>query len=556
MKKGIITAFTFSLLAACGSGSSNSENKPTNVPDKPIEPIDKVENQKPIAQAVSIIFNESKTLYTGDTLEGTYQYTDNENDPEGNTQLRWLVDGIEKGTSETYTIKNEDADKKITLEVTPIATTGTIEGSPVSSNDVTPTLKEFIPYTTAINGLERVTFVTDGTESGTKLVKDFSIEENKESIINAFSFKSQWLLGIDTADYGTSLAITDGTQAGTDHINIELTNLFPSGFVEFQGKVFFRGTQPDSGTELWVTDGTSEGTELFLDLAPGNIAAEQAYNSYPRYLTVANNKLIFSAYSRSYGTELWVSDGTPAGTTMLKDINVGLDGSNLSGFYAFNDKVFFNADSQTYVTDGTPEGTKALLVDNLSNPNQFLKINDSQMVILANNLGSNPRSGLWISDGTEDGTELIDTQNGNQKIYNLTIANETLYYTADNIIYSYHPEEGTKLISDRFSLVNNLLSLNDQLYFHARNRNGSALYTVTNNSVAFIKQPSQDSSAYIEDLYVLNDSIVFKGSDEAYGIELWISDGSESGTHILQDTFPGPEHAYPALCHLTSGCRR
>ena len=41
------------------------------------------------------------------------------------------------------------------------------------------------------------------------------------------------------------------------------------------------------------------------------------------YLTNVNGVLYFSAYTPTYGTELWMSDGTASGTTIVQDIYPG-----------------------------------------------------------------------------------------------------------------------------------------------------------------------------------------------------------------------------------------
>jgi ELWxxDGT repeat protein len=63
------------------------------------------------------------------------------------------------------------------------------------------------------------------------------------------------------------------------------------------------------GRELWKSDGTTAGTQLVKDIEPGR------YGSDPRTLTAVGDVLFFSR-----GDELWKSDGSEAGTILVKDI--------------------------------------------------------------------------------------------------------------------------------------------------------------------------------------------------------------------------------------------
>ena len=58
-------------------------------------------------------------------------------------------------------------------------------------------------------------------------------------------------------------------------------------------------------------------------------------------------KAFFAAADATHGEELWVTDGTVAGTKMVKDIHTGVSGSDINWMARFNDKVVFAANDGT-----------------------------------------------------------------------------------------------------------------------------------------------------------------------------------------------------------------
>ena len=81
------------------------------------------------------------------------------------------------------------------------------------------------------------------------------------------------------------------------------------------GTLFFVSSDADAGWELWKSDGTTAGTVLVKDIQPGS-----GY-SYPRALTVVGSTVFFVADDGTNGPELWKSDGTSAGTVLVKAID-------------------------------------------------------------------------------------------------------------------------------------------------------------------------------------------------------------------------------------------
>ena len=96
-----------------------------------------------------------------------------------------------------------------------------------------------------------------------------------------------------------------------------------------------------NGEELWKSDGTEAGTVLVKDIG-------SPYSSYPRSLTEVAGTLFFSANDGVNGRELWKSDGTEVGTMLVKDLNAGAYSSAFSesGTNLINvaGTLFFTAD--------------------------------------------------------------------------------------------------------------------------------------------------------------------------------------------------------------------
>src|SRR4051812_40360729 len=80
---------------------------------------------------------------------------------------------------------------------------------------------------------------------------------------------------------------------------------------------YFTAGEGVHGSELWKSDGTAAGTALVKDIYAGS------GSSSPNNLTNFNGALYFAADDGVHGTELWKSDGTAAGTTLVKDIFPG-----------------------------------------------------------------------------------------------------------------------------------------------------------------------------------------------------------------------------------------
>ena len=173
-----------------------------------------------------------------------------------------------------------------------------------------------------LNGRELWT--SDGTEAGTVLVKDIRPAQ--------YTSDADWLTDVGgtlffTAEdgvHGEELWTSDGTEAGTvlvKDINPGSAGDSPYSLTEVGGTLYFAANDDVHGHELWTTDGTEAGTVLVKDISPD----DSGYYSYdgPSWLTDVGGNLFFAVDDDVHGEEVWESDGTEAGTTMVNDINQG-----------------------------------------------------------------------------------------------------------------------------------------------------------------------------------------------------------------------------------------
>ncbi|SHI06183.1 DUF4214 domain-containing protein [Marivita hallyeonensis] len=105
-----------------------------------------------------------------------------------------------------------------------------------------------------------------------------------------------------------NLFISDGTGAGTQQLTSNLTGL--QTVVSGTSKAFFWGTTAEAGQELWVTDGTVAGTSLVTDLNPGT-SGQQGLA-----ITVLDDVAHFQAFADNVAG-LFASDGTEIGTELV-----------------------------------------------------------------------------------------------------------------------------------------------------------------------------------------------------------------------------------------------
>lgn len=382
-----------------------------------------------------------------------------------------------------------------------------------------------------------------------------------------------------TGDIGS----TDGTIAGTIDIPASTVIIASNNASRIDNKVVFAGFSAATGTEMWISDGTIAGTFLLKDINPG-VTGSNPQGGQEGYAVVGNT-VYFTADDGTNGIALWKTDGTPAGTVMVKDLNSTALNFPINIGTPANNTLFFTANTgssglELWKSDGTNSGTVMVKDINPAGSTSFSQTftsNGAYTYFVADNGTSGYE--LWRTEGTSSGTIMLNDFPGGSG-FNISMGGsyDWVFHFFNNNLY-FHPSgpaasgtkmyktdgsvAGTSLVMDftsggpSFIDLSEAVDIGSKFYFPANGElygsDGTQAGTsmlkdinpgaATSNPRIFLPEENL-GSGYVPGLFA-GGRFFFKADNGTNGDELWVSDGTSTGTFMLKDIFPGASGSIP-----------
>jgi ELWxxDGT repeat protein len=395
---------------------------------------------------------------------------------------------------------------------------------------------------------------------------------------------------------------TNGTVAGTYNFAIpDRVSPLPGDFTVFNGEVFYSAVDASGDVGLWETNGTTAGTTEIGGIGNAGIGGANSGGLNPSNLTVLGipvlqpAMLLFSGADagRLNGNGLWVTNGTAAGTTELGGLgSEGISGvSQIDGLIpeqltafspnAFTVEVLFqglgaNQFPGLWVTNGTAAGTSEVGgLRNLGISGAFgsgIEFSDPVVFgheVLFNGFDASDHFGLWVTNGTAAGTTEVGglsdsgisgASSSGINPTDLTLFNSEVVFDGTNKfgVQSLWLTDGTA--ADTHEIVGvggapaggiftggffpDFIAYNGKVLFQGEDASGNANLWVTDGTASGTQELTGISGAYTGGLFsqsvnpsfnpsftIFNGQVLFSGTDATGNVDLWVTNGTAVGTH-------------------------
>lgn len=293
--------------------------------------------------------------------------------------------------------------------------------------------------------------------------------------------------------------LTTNTTSKVKDLNIYYSNSYNIIAKVLKNKLYFVFKQ-----KLYVSDGTTNGTiQITNTTNVGN------------YLYENNGLVFFFGNSTDYGREIWKTDGSVAGTSIVKDINSGINSSIVYGYenmYQFNNKIVFIAKDSNYnlglwSTDGTDINTVNFYT--LTNNSTFYDFDFQNYDKLLFTINGD----LWKTDGTQNGTNLI--YSNIPTIYKLTYYKNKIYIDTNTSLFYVNQSDQVNSLSNSNGTIFQTISLSNNGNYIALkeyNDNSSQIYFFDDSNILQTNIKFSNDTKFIE----YQNRLIFSGYVDSY----------------------------------------
>ncbi|HEX4495532.1 MAG TPA: ELWxxDGT repeat protein [Thermoanaerobaculia bacterium] len=322
---------------------------------------------------------------------------------------------------------------------------------------------------------------------------------------------------------GPVLSVTRLTDA-TWYMQVQLWNA--------GDQVFYTRVRETGSTELWRLDPTScQSVEQVAELCGASRACASPY-AYGG--AAAGNTGLFVLKTAAEGAQLWRTDGTAAGTSLVRNLGIDPGSAGVTSLTALGPQVLFAARpgagaAGLWRSDGTAAGTH-VVKGRIPWPAGFIPAGGFLYFTAAAADSTGPClddgggcQGLWRTDGTRPGTQLIKPDLFS--VQGQGVQNGRLLFSASDSLSAFTGTGIEPWISDgTLAGTRQVADINQQVFYFPT----GDLPPVPGSSSP--GPPAWTGSAFL-----------FAADDGLTGRELWASDGTAAGTRQVLDIHPRPQ---------------
>lgn len=405
---------------------------------------------------------------------------------------------------------------------------------------------------------------TDGTAAGTVLVRDMtqgpaSTMFGVRRVVGNRLFFSAVVDGNSAQIWASDLTTQGTVVAGRQANGEDVMSPFILG--TYKHEVVFRATTFRTGEEVWRSVGRVSSAELFTELD------ERTSASIPKHWTTAGEHVFFSGHVNNQERNLFATNGTPGGTKqlpaevkteILQDLR---SKANLAGQLVFVPDATTNSGGGLWVSDGTETGTYAIEKSGFAGS------------VLPRPLGGSHNALPFLANMSEQGLHLYRMNvpsNGSASLIEFfgPLAASTVHssaFSSDGIMYFLVKKDGSSVCeiwrTDGTASGTYLLkgiSNSGEVFLAAETQNGIVFYEggISSRRLWHFNSSNAILTLLVERTYVSNLSLHTEEMTELQGrayfslpvdlgapstdapYELWVSDGTLSGTRLLRDLNP------------------